>query len=102
MPLSLLALMMTSPAAAAAPAEPAMPRPAEILEQTRRVADWQLANRTNWATMPAARKSVRDVRDWQQATFWVALTEHANRDRRYAKPRLDLGRAEEWRLGHRP
>ena len=101
MPLSLLALMMTSPTAAAAPAEPAMPRPAAILAQTRRVADWQLANRTNWATMPAARKSVRDVRDWQQATFWVALTELANRDRRYAKPLLDLGRAEEWRMGDR-
>lgn len=102
MPLSLLALMMTSPTAAAAPAEPAMPRPAAILAQTRRVADWQLANRTNWATMPAARKSVRDVRDWQQATFWVALTELANRDRSYAKPLLELGHAEGWRMGDRP
>ena len=102
MPLSLVALMMTSPVAAVAPAEPAMPRPAAILAQTRRVADWQLANRTNWAAMPAARKSVRDSRDWQQATFWVALTELANRDRRYAKPLLDLGRAEEWRMGDRP
>ncbi|HWT43746.1 MAG TPA: glycoside hydrolase family 88 protein [Sphingopyxis sp.] len=102
MPLSLLALMMTSPTAAAAPAEPAMPRPAAILAQTRRVADWQLANRTNWATMPTARKSVRDVRDWQQATFWVALTELANRDRSYAKPLLELGHAEGWRMGDRP
>lgn len=102
MPLSLLALMMTSPTAAAAPAEPAMPRPAAILAQTRRVADWQLANRTNWATMPAARKSVRDVRDWQQATFWVALTELASRDRSYAKPLLELGHTEGWRMGDRP
>ena len=102
MPLSLVALMMTSPVAAVAPAEPAMPRPAAILAQTRRVADWQLANRTNWAAMPAARKSVRDARDWQQATFWVALTELASRDRSYAKPLLDLGRAEEWRMGDRP
>ena len=102
MPLSLLALMTTSPAAVAAPAEPAMPRPAAILAQTRRVADWQLANRTNWATMPAARKSVRDVRDWQQATFWVALTELASRDRSYAKPLLELGHAEGWRMGDRP
>ncbi|MCA0208875.1 MAG: glycoside hydrolase family 88 protein [Proteobacteria bacterium] len=102
MPLSLVALMMTSPVAAVAPAEPAMPRPAAILAQTRRVADWQLANRTNWAAMPAARKSVRDARDWQQATFWVALTELAGRDRSYAKPLLDLGRAEEWRMGDRP
>ena len=99
MPLSLFALMMTAPAAAVAPAEPAMPQPAAILAQTRRVADWQLANRTNWATMPAARKSVQEVRDWQQATFWVALTELASRDKKYAQPLLDLGRAEKWQLG---
>lgn len=102
MSLSLFSILMTAPAVVAAPAEPAMPRPAAILADTRRVADWQLANRTNWATMPAARKSVREVRDWQQATFWVALTELADRDRRYAKPLRDLGRAEEWRMGDLP
>lgn len=102
MSLSLFSILMTTPAALAAPAEPVMPHPAAILTDTRRVADWQLANRTNWATMPAARKSVQEVRDWQQATFWVALTELANRDRRYAKPLLDLGRAEKWQLGDLP
>ena len=102
MSLSLFSILMTAPAVVAAPAEPAMPQPAAILADTRRVADWQLANRTNWATMPAARKSVQEVRDWQQATFWVALTELANRDRRYAKPLLDLGRAEKWQLGDLP
>lgn len=102
MSLSLFSMMMTAPAAVAAPAQPAMPQPAAILAETRRVADWQLANRTNWATMPAARKSVQEVRDWQQATFWVALTELANRDRRYAKPLLDLGRAEKWQMGDLP
>ena len=102
MSLSLFSILMTTPAALSAPAEPVMPHPAAILTDTRRVADWQLANRTNWATMPAARKSVQEVRDWQQATFWVALTELANRDRRYAKPLLDLGRAEKWQLGDLP
>src|SRR3546814_17162844 len=52
--------------------------------------------------MPAARKSVREVRDWQQATFWVALTELANRDKAYAQPLLDLGRAAQWRIGDLP
>jgi unsaturated rhamnogalacturonyl hydrolase len=99
MSLSLFSILMTAPAVVAAPAEPAMPQPAAILADTRRVADWQLANRTNWATMPAARKSVREVRDWQQATFWVALTELANRDKAYAQPLLELGRAERWRMG---
>ncbi|SBV34692.1 conserved exported protein of unknown function [uncultured Sphingopyxis sp.] len=102
MSLSLFSILMTAPAVAAAPAEPAMPQPAAILADTRRVADWQLANRTNWATMPAARKSVREVRDWQQATFWVALTELANRDKSYAKPLLDLGRTEQWQMGDLP
>lgn len=102
MSLSLFSFLMSAPAALAAPAEPAMPQPAAILADTRRVADWQLANRTNWATMPAARKSVQEVRDWQQATFWVALTELANRDRRYAKPLLELGRAEQWQMGDLP
>ena len=102
MSLSLFSILMTTPAALSAPAEPVMPHPAAILTDTRRVADWQLANRANWATMPAARKSVQEVRDWQQATFWVALTELANRDRRYAKPLLDLGRAEKWQLGDLP
>ena len=99
MTLSFLAPVMLI---AAAPAEPVMPRPAAILADTRRVADWQLANRTNWATMPAARPSVRKPRGWEQATFWVALTELANRDRRYARPILDLGRNQAWRLGDRP
>jgi hypothetical protein len=102
MSLSLFSILMTAPAVVAAPAEPVMPQPAAILADTRRVADWQLANRTNWTTMPAARKSVREVRDWQQATFWVALTELANRDTAYAKPLLDLGRAEQWRMGDLP
>ena len=102
MSLSLFSILMSAPTVVAAPAEPAMPQPAAILADTRRVADWQLANRTNWATMPAARKSVREVRDWQQATFWVALTELANRDKAYAQPLLDLGRAEQWRMGDLP
>lgn len=103
MSLTLLApLMLASTPAVVAEAEPQMPRAAAILADTRRVADWQLANRTNWATMPAARKSVQNPRDWQQATFWVALTELAKRDKAYAKPLLDLGREQGWKLGDKP
>ena len=97
MPFSLIA-----PIALAAAVQPALPRPADIMVETRRVADWQLANLASFDHMPAARASVRNPRDWQQATFWVALTELANRDRRYAKPLLDLGRAEKWQLGDLP
>jgi len=89
-------------APAATEAVPQMPRASAILADTRRVADWQLANRSNWAKIPAGRKSVRDPRGWEQATFWVALTELANRDRRYAQLLLDLGREQAWQLGDRP
>lgn len=99
MSLSLFALMMSAPAAVAAPAEPVMPKPADILAQTRRVADWQLTHREAWDKMPAARPSVREPRDWQQATFWVALTDLAERDARYRDPVVELGRAEKWQLG---
>lgn len=99
MSLSIFSLVMAAPVAAMAPI---MPQPAEILAQTRRVANWQLANRANWGTMPAARKSVQEPRDWQQATFWVALTELASRDKTYAQPLFDLGRAEKWQLGDLP
>ncbi|MEG3181369.1 glycoside hydrolase family 88/105 protein [Sphingomonas sp. LT1P40] len=100
--MSLIFLALTAAPAAIVEVQPSMPRPAAILAETRRVADWQLANRTNWATMPAARKSVQNPRDWQQATFWIALSELANRDRRYAKPLLDLGRDVSWKLGDNP
>jgi unsaturated rhamnogalacturonyl hydrolase len=94
--------VMIAPAAALAESGPVMPEPAAILAETRRVADWQLAHRDAWDKMPAARPSVRNPRDWQQATFWVALTELADRDRRYAEPVLALGRTENWQLGSLP
>lgn len=99
MSLTLLALATAASPTAIVESRPAMPRPAAILAETRRVADWQLANRTNWATMPAARKSVQNPRDWQQATFWISLTDLAQRDPRYGKPLLDLGRELQWQLG---
>lgn len=103
MPLDLFAplMLMTAPAIVAE-AAPVMPAPAAILAETRRVADWQLANLTNWAAMPHAKTSVRNPRDWQQAAFWVALTELAARDPAYAKPLLKLGRKLDWRLGDKP
>ncbi len=97
--------MMIAPivlVAAAAAAQPALPQPDAILAATRRVADWQLAHKDSIDHMPAARASARNPRDWQQATFWVALTELATRDPRYTAPLLALGRAQQWRLGDKP
>jgi unsaturated rhamnogalacturonyl hydrolase len=96
-------LLTAAPArVVAAPAEAALPRPADVLAATRRVADWQLAHRDDFSHMPAASAKARNPRDWQQATFWVALTELADRDPRYVAPLLALGRAEGWKLGDRP
>jgi unsaturated rhamnogalacturonyl hydrolase len=91
-------------AAAPARAEGRLPRPADILTATRRVADWQLAHRDSFDRMPSASDATRDPRGWQQATFWVALTELADRTRdpHYAAAIIDLGRGAGWRLGDRP
>lgn len=87
---------------AAVAAQPVLPTSDAILASTRRVADWQLAHKDSIDHMPAARASARNPRDWQQATFWVALTELADRDPHYVAPLLELGRAQQWRLGDKP
>ena len=79
-----------------------LPRPADILAQTRRVADWQIAHRDKLDTVFAARPTARNPRDWQQATFWMAMTELASRDARYRPLLLALGREQQWQLGDRP
>ncbi len=81
------------------PPNPSCRCPPPSSPTTRRVADWQLTHREAWDKMPAARPSVREPRDWQQATFWVALTDLATRDARYRDPVIELGRAEKWQLG---
>ena len=104
LPLMVAAMVMAAPASAAPPhpATTVLSRPADILAATRRVADWQLAHRDDFSHMPGASAKARNPRDWQQATFWVALTDLADRARRYAAPILALGHAENWKLGARP
>jgi unsaturated rhamnogalacturonyl hydrolase len=102
----LLNALLAAAVAMTAPAFPAprMPGPAAILKSTERVATWQLDHRHAFDRMPAASRSVRDPRDWQQATFWVALTELADRSRNpaYGRALIGLGRVERWRLGDKP
>jgi len=97
-PLTLLPIAI---AAAVAPS-PTMPQPEAVLSSTRRVADAQLRNATRYELIPAGRASVRNPLDWQQATFWVSLTDLADRDPRYAAPILELGRRTGWKLGANP
>jgi unsaturated rhamnogalacturonyl hydrolase len=102
----LLNVLLSAAVAMASPAspDPQLPAPASILKSTERVATWQLDHRSEFDHMPAASRSVRNPRDWQQATFWVALTELADRSRNptYARALIDLGRSERWRLGDKP
>lgn len=97
-------MMLAAPWVMAASATPAaaMPRPADILVATRRVADWQVAHAGEMSRRVPGRWGIDNPRDWQQATFWVAMTELADRDPKYRAVLLDLGRAQQWRLGDRP
>ncbi|MDX3885076.1 MAG: glycoside hydrolase family 88 protein [Sphingomonas sp.] len=89
--------------AATASARPVLPVRAEVLAAMERVADWQLAHRSDLSYMPEAKPSAANPLDWQQATFWIALTELADRsaDPRFGRAIIDLGRAQGWRLGAR-
>jgi hypothetical protein len=97
-----VAIIISAPVQAAPPRPVPLPQSTDVLAATRRVADWQIAHRDDFTHMPAASAKARNPRDWQQATFWIALTDLADRDPRYAAPILALGRAEGWKLGDRP
>ncbi|MDQ0251722.1 rhamnogalacturonyl hydrolase YesR [Sphingomonas kyeonggiensis] len=92
-----------APVAPAATAAPALPSRAQVMASLERVADWQLTHLDDLSYMPAARPSTKRARDWQQATFWVALTSVADRSKsvRYKDAILSKGREEGWRLGDR-
>ncbi|RHW19102.1 glycosyl hydrolase family 88 [Sphingomonas gilva] len=95
-----------APTQAVAPARTAateLPDRARVLATAARAADWQLANLDDLSYMPSARRSTANPRDWQQATFWVALTELADRsaDPRYRDAILATGRRVGWKLGDR-
>ncbi|WP_421839029.1 glycoside hydrolase family 88/105 protein [Novosphingobium sp.] len=84
-------------------AEPPLQR-AAVLALAEKAADWQLSHLTDTSQIRKVARDTRDIRGWQQATFYVALTKLADRSRkrRYRDAVLDLGRSTGWRLGDRP
>jgi rhamnogalacturonyl hydrolase YesR len=90
------------PASAAIAPQP-LPSRAELVAAMERVADWQLGHLDNLDYIPLARPSTRNPRDWQQATFWVALTHLADRSTspRFREAIFAKGRESGWRLGDR-
>ncbi|MBY0392503.1 MAG: glycoside hydrolase family 88 protein [Novosphingobium sp.] len=96
--LAILALL-ASPAAA----QPSLQR-AVVLSQAEKAADWQLSRMTDLSPIRKVGRDTADIRGWQKATFYVALTKIADRSRKrhYRKALQDLGRSTVWRLGDRP
>ncbi len=94
---------MARPVTPVAATAPALPSRAQVMASMERVADWQLTHLDDLSYMPAARPSTKRARDWQQATFWVALTHLAERSSsvRYKDAIFSKGKEEGWRLGDR-
>ncbi|MHA6724237.1 glycoside hydrolase family 88/105 protein [Sphingomonas sp. RS2018] len=76
---------------------------ADALKWARRVADWQLARRGDFTTIPRAGPETKSARDWQQAAFYIGLTMLADRtgERRYVDAVLANGRTNRWGLSPR-
>jgi len=85
--LPLAAVFLTTPGSAAAD-----PKPAEVLREMKRVADWQIAN-------PSKHK----ITDWTQAPFFLGLfnLHQVSGDDRYLESLTGFGTAANWGPGKR-
>lgn len=96
---SVLAMLAMALPAAAQP----LPSRAELLAPMERVADWQLAHLDPSYIPGPGWTRPRDARDWQAATFWVALTGLADRGRepRFVQAIRATGEKHGWTMGDR-
>lgn len=85
---------------------PAMAQPADpsVIQQARRVADWQLAHMDQFEHVATFREPTADPIDWIQATLWAGLTDLADvtGDAQYAEAVVAQGEAANWGFGPRP
>ena len=97
------AVVLATMLAACAPALAQTPDP-EVLQQARRVADWQLAHMEQFEYVATFREPTADPVDWIQATLWAGLTDLADAmgDPRYAEAVVAQGEAANWGFGTRP
>jgi rhamnogalacturonyl hydrolase YesR len=95
---ALTALLLALPAHA----QPLPPR-AEVLASMEKLADWQLAHLDPSYIPGPSWTRPRDARDWQAATFWVALAglSDASGKGRYSAAILATGETLDWRMGDR-
>lgn len=98
-----LAAIQATMLLACAPAIAQAPDPA-VIQQARRVADWQLAHMEQFEYVTTFREPTADPIDWIQATLWVGLTDLADvtGDARYADAVVAQGQAANWGFGSRP
>src|SRR5687768_3442594 len=76
---------------------------AATLQTMEKVADWQLANLIPPASIKSFREESTRPRSWEQAAFYVGLTQLAERSKspRFREAILKHGRQEQWKLGDR-
>src|SRR5688500_16259033 len=74
---------------------------AATLQAMEKVADWQLANLVPPASIKSFREESSQPRSWEQAAFYIGLTQLAERSKspRFREAILKHGRQEEWKLG---
>jgi len=91
------ALNLSTPAAWAG-----LPPRDEVLQLAERVADWQLAH-LDGAYLTHMKEESVNPRSWEQGAFWVGMTHLADVSgmQRFSKAVLDMGRANQWKLGPR-
>lgn len=101
--LTALAIVWTGAAPAVAQPAPPLPSRAQVMASLEHAADWQLTHLDDLSYMPLARSSAKNPRGWEQAAFWIGLTQLADRSKspRYKEAILALGREQGWRLGDR-
>lgn len=98
------ALLPTAPVLAQSRAATAPTTPTTIRAAAVRVADWQLG-RLDASHIARATGETRNPRAWEQAVFWVGMTDLAAAPGSPARIRqaiLDMGKRTGWRPGDKP
>lgn len=103
--LLLLALPVIAPPATAQPAQTAPASTAKAaLDTGVKLARWQLTRMADTSHIPRATGGTRNPRGWEQAVFWIGMTElaDAGAPAEIRKAILDLGAANGWKPADRP
>jgi rhamnogalacturonyl hydrolase YesR len=98
-----IALGLSLSASGAMAAKPEKIDPPVALQAMEKVADWQLANLIPPASIKSFREESSRPRSWEQAAFYIGLTQLAERSKspRFREAILKHGRQEQWKPGDR-